>query len=69
MEDGKTQSQHEEAAFLHSKKQEAADMWEMVTSLGVITGSSQMDFVGKIMDMENRDQREAQRLGSRRVSQ
>jgi len=41
----------------------------MVKSLAVTNGSSQRDLAGKIMDMENRDQQEVQRLGSRRGSQ
>ena len=64
-----TQIQHEEADFIHSHKQEAADMWELVKSLGVTNGSSQGDPVRKIMDMETRDQEEAHRLRCRRVSQ
>lgn len=69
MEDRPAQFQHEEAEFIHSKKQEAIDMGEMVKSLAVTNGSSQRDLAGKIMDMENRDQQEVQRLGSRRGSQ
>lgn len=69
IEDRPTQFQYEEADFIHSKKQEAADMWELVKSLGVTSGSSQGDFAGKILDMETRDQEEAHRLRCRRVSQ
>lgn len=64
-----TQIQHAEADFLPSNMQEAVDMWELVKSLGVTSGSSQGDPATKIMDMETRDREEAHRLGCRRVSQ
>lgn len=49
--------------------QEAADIWEMVKSLGVTTGSSQTEPINKIVEMENRDRKEAQSLGSRGIVQ
>lgn len=53
----------------HLLNQEAADIWEMVKSLGVTTGSSQTEPINKIVEMENRDRKEAQSLGSRGIVQ
>ena len=41
-------------------------MWNMVTELGLTTGTSQRNFVQQLLDMEERDGEEAARLGGRR---
>lgn len=67
-EDSSTQSECA-VAEPHLLNQEAADIWEMVKSLGVTTGSSQTEPINKIVEMENRDRKEAQSLGSRGIVQ
>ena len=49
--------------------QDAENIWSMVTGLGMTTRNSQKNYVQQLMEMERRDVDEAERLGSRRLTQ
>lgn len=58
-----------DAEIDNNYKQEAAALWEMAKAMGLTCRSMPRNFVSKIMEMEERDENEAQRLGSKRSLQ
>jgi len=53
----------EEAANV--QLQEAVDLWNMATKLGAVCDLEQETVINKIKDMEERDMKEVERLGTR----
>ncbi|KAL5179267.1 hypothetical protein HKD37_01G000605 [Glycine soja] len=68
IDDMSAQIENEEAEFANIQKQEAAALWDVAKALGVTCGSLQRNYVDKIMEMEERDRKETERLGNRRNS-
>lgn len=60
------QQDQEETENANNQKQEAEALWTVAKALGVTDGSSQQNFVNKLMEMEERDKKEARRLGSKK---
>ena len=68
IDDMSAQIENEEAEFANIQKQEAEALWDVAKALGVTCGSLQRNYVDKIMEMEERDRKETERLGNRRNS-
>lgn len=66
LEGTSAQDAAEDANSANIQKQEATALWNMAKELGVTCGSLQRNYVEKIMEMEERDKKKAERLGNRR---
>lgn len=66
LDDASAQDAAEDANSANIQKQEATTLWNMAKELGVTCGSLQRNYVEKIMEMEERDKKKAERLGNRR---
>lgn len=58
----------EEEISAHNPSKEAEHIWNVAMDLGVTSGSMQKGYVPKLMEMEDRDTKEAERLGNRRTT-
>lgn len=65
-EDTTTQPTHEDVTSAPTQFQEAENLWKVATDLGVTCGPEQRNYVQKLIEMEDRDLKEAERLGNRR---
>ena len=52
----------------HNQSREAQHLWNMALDLGVTSGSMQQGYMQKLMVMEYRDAKEAERLGNKRTT-
>lgn len=57
---------NEEANLDNNHIQKAENLWEMAKELGFTVGFAQRNHLKQIIEMEERDTKEAERLGSRR---
>lgn len=62
----KAQIVNHEADSANIQRVEATALWDVAKEMGVTCGSAQRDFVEKLMELEERDKKEAERLRNRR---